>query len=69
MVRFVLHMVGWLGMGRQWQAVATAPSLEAQRAAWERLWVVRLLRSVPAWLLSLIADFVALLFFNRFILW
>jgi hypothetical protein len=49
--------------------VAEAPTLEAQRAAWEALWVVRLLRAVPAWALSIIADFAALLFFNRLTLW
>ena len=27
----------WLGMGRLWTAVATAPSLEAQVAAWDAL--------------------------------
>ena len=33
------------------------------------MWVVRLLRAAPVWLLSLIADFAALLFFNRITLW
>ncbi len=49
--------------------MAEAPTLAAQRAAWEALWVVRLLRSVPAWALSIIADCTALLFFNRLTLW
>ncbi len=65
----VQRMAAWLGMGRGWAAVAEAPTLAAQRAAWEALWVVRLLRSVPAWALSIIADCTALLFFNRLTLW
>lgn len=35
-MRIVQRAATWLGMGRQWQAVAEAPSLEAQRAAWNR---------------------------------
>ena len=35
----------------------------------EALWVVRLLRFAPEWLLSVIADCSALLFFNRITLW
>lgn len=35
-VRIVQRAATWLGMGRQWQAVAEAPTLEAQRAAWNR---------------------------------
>ena len=68
-VRVVQSLASWLGMGRQWQAVAAAPTLQEQRAAWESMWVVRLLRAAPVWLLSLIADFAALLFFNRITLW
>jgi hypothetical protein len=68
-VHVVQQLASWLGMGRQWAAVAEAPTLEAQRQAWEALWVVRLLRAVPAWALSLIADFAAVLFFNRATLW
>ncbi|KAL4857543.1 DNA mismatch repair protein 6 [Chlorella vulgaris] len=68
-VHVVQQLARWLGMGRQWTAVAEAPTLEAQRQAWEALWVVRLLRAVPAWALSLIADFAAVLFFNRATLW
>ncbi|KAL4451296.1 hypothetical protein ABPG77_009368 [Micractinium sp. CCAP 211/92] len=68
-VRVVQTLAQWLGMGRQWRAVATAPSLQAQREAFEQLWVVRLLRVAPPLLLSLIADFAALLFFNRITLW
>ncbi len=68
-VRVVQSMAAWLGMGRQVAAVAAAPSLLEQRARWEALWVVRLLRAVPTWALSIIADFAALLFFNRVVLW
>lgn len=35
-VRIVQRAAAWLGMGRQWRAVAEAPTLEAQRAAWNR---------------------------------
>lgn len=35
-VRTVQRLAGWLGMGRQLQAVAEAPTLQAQRAAWNR---------------------------------
>lgn len=68
-MRVVQALAGWLGMGRQWRAVATAPSLQAQREAFERMWLVRLLRAAPPLLLSVIADFAALLFFNRITLW
>lgn len=68
-VRVVQSLASWLGMGRAVAAVAAAPTLKAQRAGWEALWVVRLLRAVPAWALSIIADFAALLFFNRVTLW
>ena len=68
-VRVVQTLASWLGMGRQWRAVANAPSLQAQRDAFEQLWVVRLLRAAPPLLLSVIADFAALLFFNHITLW
>lgn len=68
-VRAVQHMASWLGMGRGLQAVAQAPTLADQRAAWERLWLVRLLRAAPAWLLSVIADLAGMLCFNRLTLW
>lgn len=68
-VKFVRSAAFWLGMGRQWDAVAEAPTLEAQRAAWEALWLVRLLRAVPTWLAPLLADVAQLLFFNRLTLW
>ena len=37
--------------------------------AWESLWVVRLLRAMPALLVRLVAAAAALLLFNRFTLW
>ena len=52
---------GWLGMSAGLRAVAGAPSLDAQRAAWEALWLVRLLRALPAWLLTFVADLAGLL--------
>lgn len=68
-VRFVRSAAFWLGMGRQWDALAAAPTLEAQRAAWEALWLVRALRTVPAWLAPLLANAAQLLCFNRLALW
>ena len=58
-----------LGMGGQWRALAGTASLEQQRAVWQSMWLVRLLRALPAWLLGLVADLTALLFFNRIVLW
>ena len=58
-----------LGLGAAVQRVATAPTLEEQRAAWEAAWPVRLLRSGPAWLVNALVGLVSLLFFNRFVLW
>ncbi len=56
---------------RRKQAAAHLPPPSSCRSlqAWESAWFVRLLRHSPAWLLNLIADFCALLFFNRFVLW
>lgn len=56
-VRTVQRAAAWLGMSGQLAAVAAAPTLEEQRAAWARVWLVRMLRAMPAWLLSLFADF------------
>ncbi len=58
-----------LGLGGAVLRVATAPTLEDQRAAWEAAWPVRLLRSGPAWLVNALISLVSLLFFNRFVLW
>lgn len=58
-----------MGMSRSLHQVAYANSLEEQKQAWESAWFVRLLRHAPAALLNLIADIVALICFNRFVLW
>lgn len=60
-MRFVQSAASWLGMGKGLAAVAAAPSLQEQRAAWEALWLVRLLRALPVLLLSVIADIAGLL--------
>ena len=58
---FIQGAAAWLGMGARLRAAATAPTLEAQRAGWEALWLVRLLRALPAWLLTFVADLAGLL--------
>jgi betaine lipid synthase len=36
---------------------------------WEGLWLVRLLRTAPSWVLAIVSDAAALLLFNRVTLW
>ena len=49
-------LAGWLGLRKQVHEMAYAPTLTAQRKAWEGMWVVRLLHAAPAWLLGVIAG-------------
>jgi hypothetical protein len=37
--------------------------------AWESAWFVRLVRHAPSWLLNVIADLLAVVLFNRVVLW
>ena len=62
-------MARTLGLGGTMKALLEAPTLEAQRKIWNSTWVVRMLRTAPGPLLSLISDATALLFFNRVTLW
>ena len=58
-----------MGLGGTVKALVAAPTLEDQRRIWNNLWVVKVLRTCPAPLLSVISDAAALLFFNRVTLW
>jgi betaine lipid synthase len=66
---FVQLLAAMLGLSRTAHAIYEARTLEEQRTAWDASWIVRLLRMLPGWLLNLVADFAALLFFNRITLW
>ncbi|GAB4820256.1 hypothetical protein N2152v2_007302 [Parachlorella kessleri] len=68
-VWYLQAMLVWLGMGHSMHQVAYANTLEEQKEAWEGAWFVQLLRHSPLWLLNIIADVLALLFFNRITLW
>jgi betaine lipid synthase len=58
-----------LGLGGAMKRLCEAPTVEAQRKVWESTWVVRALRTAPELMLSLVADMIALLLFNRITLW
>jgi betaine lipid synthase len=62
-------LAGLLGCGKAVRTLAVAPTLEAQRKIFDSMWPVRLLRTAPAPLLSLISDAASLLLFNRVTLW
>ena len=49
--------------------IINASSLEEQRSIFNNIWIVKLLRSAPAPLLSIISDVIAVLLFNRITLW
>jgi hypothetical protein len=58
-----------LGMGGAMHALAEAPTLAAQRAAWDGAWFVRFCHTAPAWLVDTATRCLAVLFFNRFVMW
>lgn len=66
---FMQGFVKVLGLGGSIKELLEAPTIEDQRRIWESTWIIRLIRSAPGPLLSLISDTAALLFFNRVTLW
>lgn len=59
----------WLGLRGHLEALAEAPTLEAQRKAWNNLPPIRAYNSMPAWGQTLVSKATDLLLFNRLILW
>ena len=68
-VWIIQGMFALLGLNRGMRRLVEAPSLEAQVAAWEGLWVVRFLIHAPAWLTAVVVRIATALFFNRVTLW
>ena len=66
---FVQQLVWWMGMGANMQHLAYAPTLKEQQEAWESAWFIRFLRAGPAWLVEMFTRILALIFFNRVVLW
>ncbi len=62
-------LANWLGMGEAMDRLAHAPTLSAQRAAWESAWFISFCLRAPAWLVDAATRLLALLAFNRFVLW
>jgi hypothetical protein len=62
-------LANWLGMGEAMDRLAHAPTLAAQRAAWESAWFISFCLRAPAWLVDAATRLLALLAFNRFVLW
>lgn len=58
-----------LGLQGSLDRLLKAKTIEEQRSIFNNTWIVRLLRSAPDPLLSIIMDTAALLFFNRITLW
>ena len=58
-----------LGMGGAMRALGEAPTLAAQRAAWDGAWFVRFCHQAPAWLVDFVTRCIAILCFNRFVMW
>ena len=58
-----------LGMGGAMQRLAAAPTLATQREAWGGAWFVRFCHQAPAWLVDFATRVIAILCFNRFVMW
>ncbi len=58
-----------LGMGGAMERLANAPTLAQQRAAWDSAWFVRFCSSAPNWIVDVSTRAIALLCFNRFVMW
>ncbi|EIE24752.1 diacylglyceryl-N,N,N-trimethylhomoserine synthesis protein [Coccomyxa subellipsoidea C-169] len=57
------------GMGGAMERLANAPTLAQQRAAWDSAWFVRFCSNAPAWIVDVSTRLIALLCFNRFVMW
>ena len=68
-VYYMQLLAKWLGMGEAMDRLAHAPTLAAQRAAWESAWFISFCLRAPAWLVDAATRLLALLAFNRFVLW
>ena len=68
-VYYMQLLAQWLGMGEAMDRLAHAPTLAAQRAAWESAWFISFCLRAPAWLVDAATRLLALLAFNRFVLW
>lgn len=68
-VRYVQLLIKMMGLQQSFDRMLNATTLDQQRKIFNNTWVVKLLRTAPAPLLSVISDAVALLFFNRITLW
>lgn len=68
-VYYVQLIVKLLGMGGAMDRLANASSLAQQRAAWDSAWFVRFCSQSPAWLVDGATRILALLAFNRFVMW
>ena len=58
-----------LGQGRAVKRFANCTTLEEQRRMWDSSHFVYFFKHGPAWLVWLVAKFVALVMFNRTVLW
>ena len=56
-------------MGDAVHRIVNAPSLAAQRAAWEDAWFVRFCLTAPAWLVEGVTRILSALAFNRLVMW
>lgn len=68
-VYYMQLLAQWLGMGEAMDRLAHARTLSAQRAAWESAWFISFCLRAPAWLVDAATRLLALLAFNRFVLW
>lgn len=57
------------GMGGAMERLANAPTLAQQRAAWDSAWFVRFCSSAPSWIVDAATRVIAILCFNRFVMW
>lgn len=51
------------------ERLANAPTLAQQRSAWDSAWFVRFCSNAPNWMVDVSTRLIAILCFNRFVMW
>lgn len=68
-IYYLQLLTTFLGLRSSMHKLVSAESVEEQAHVWDSLWPVRFFKTAPAWLVRLATNLLAVLLFNRFVLW